>query len=46
MRRLIAFAGLVGSFVLIGFTGWGDASVTRAHATFDRSAEHPQGEGR
>ena len=33
MRRLIAFAGLVGSFVLIGFTGWGDASVTRAHAT-------------
>ena len=33
MRRLIAVAGLVGSFVLIGFTGWGDASVTRAHAT-------------
>ena len=33
MRRLIAVAGLVGSFVLIGSTGWGDASVTRAHAT-------------
>ena len=31
MRRLIAVTGLVGSFVLIGFTGWGDASVTRAH---------------
>jgi predicted aspartyl protease len=33
MRRLIALAALVGSFVLVGFTGWGDASVTRAHAT-------------
>lgn len=33
MRRLVAVAGLVGSFVLIGFAGWGDASVTRAHAT-------------
>lgn len=33
MRRLIAVTGLVGSFVLVGFTGWGDASVTRAHAT-------------
>jgi predicted aspartyl protease len=27
MRRLIAVAGLVGSFVLVGFTGWGDAST-------------------
>ncbi len=33
MRRLIAVAGLVGSFVLVGFTGWGDASVGGAHAT-------------
>jgi predicted aspartyl protease len=33
MRRLIAVTGLVGSFVLVGFTGWGDASVPRAHAT-------------
>jgi predicted aspartyl protease len=33
MRRLIAVAGLVGSFVLVGFTGWGDASVGHAHAT-------------
>ena len=33
MRRLIALAGLVGSSLLLGFTGWGDASVTRAHAT-------------
>src|ERR1700745_3050614 len=33
MRRLIALAALVGSFVLVGFAGWGDASVTRAHAT-------------
>ncbi len=32
MRRLIALAGLVGSFVLVAFTGWGDASVPRAHA--------------
>lgn len=27
MRRLIAVAGLVGSFVLVGFTGWGVAST-------------------
>jgi predicted aspartyl protease len=33
MRRLIAVAGLVGSFVLVGFTGWGNASVGGAHAT-------------
>ena len=33
MLRAIAVAGLVGSFVLVGFTGWGDASVGRAHAT-------------
>src|ERR1700759_4570738 len=33
MRRVIAVAGLIGTFVLVGFTGWGDASVTRAHAT-------------
>ena len=33
MLRAIAVAGLVGSFVLVGFTGWGDASVSRAHAT-------------
>ena len=33
MRRLIAVAGLVGCFVLAGFTGWGSASVGRAHAT-------------
>jgi predicted aspartyl protease len=33
MRRLIAVAGLVGSFVLVGFTGWGDASVGGAHAS-------------
>jgi predicted aspartyl protease len=33
MRRLIAVTGLVGSFVLVGFTGWGEASVPRAHAT-------------
>jgi predicted aspartyl protease len=33
MRRLIAVAGLVGSFVLVGFTGWGDASTGGAHAT-------------
>src|SRR5262249_12500152 len=32
MRRLIAVAGLVGSFVLVGFTGWGDASTGGAHA--------------
>ncbi len=33
MRRLIAVAGLVGSFVLVGFTGWGDASTSGgAHA--------------
>ncbi|MBV9682547.1 MAG: retropepsin-like domain-containing protein [Solirubrobacterales bacterium] len=33
MRRLIALAGLVGSFVLVAFTGWGNASAARAHAT-------------
>jgi predicted aspartyl protease len=33
LRRLIAVAGLVGSFVLVAFTGWGDASVGRAHGT-------------
>jgi predicted aspartyl protease len=33
MRRLIVVTGLVGSFVMVGFTGWGDASVPRAHAT-------------
>ncbi len=32
MRRLIAVAGLVGSFLLVGFTGWGDASTGGAHA--------------
>src|SRR5579871_3916599 len=32
MRRLIAVAGLVGSFVLVGFTGWGQAAVGGAHA--------------
>ena len=33
MLRAVAVVGLVGSFVLVGFTGWGDASVSRAHAT-------------
>jgi len=33
MRRLIVLAGLVGSFVLLVYTSWGDASVPRAHAT-------------
>ena len=32
MRRLIAVAGLVGSFMLVAFTGWGDAAPGRAHA--------------
>jgi len=32
MRRLIAVVGLVGSFLMIGFTGWGDASTGGAHA--------------
>jgi predicted aspartyl protease len=32
MRRLIALAGLVGSFVLVAFTGLGAASAGRAHA--------------
>jgi predicted aspartyl protease len=32
MRRLIVVAGLVGAFMLIAFTGWGDASTPRAHA--------------
>ena len=27
MRRLILVAGLVGSFLLVAFTGWGFASV-------------------
>lgn len=31
MRRLIAVAGLVGSFMLVWFTGWGDAAPGRAH---------------
>lgn len=33
MRRLIVLAGLVGSIVLVAYTGWGDASVPRARAT-------------
>ena len=33
MRRLVVLAGLVGSFVFVAFTGWGDASVPRAHVT-------------
>jgi predicted aspartyl protease len=32
MRRLIALAGLVGSVVLVAFTGLGTASPGRAHA--------------
>jgi predicted aspartyl protease len=32
MRRLVALAGLAGSIVLVAFTGWGVASVGRAHA--------------
>src|ERR1700748_3386387 len=32
MRRLIAVAGLVGCFVVVGYTGWGDASTGGAHA--------------
>ena len=33
MRRFIAVAGLVGSFVFVAFTGWGEASVRgAAHA--------------
>ncbi len=31
MRRLILVAGLVCSFVLVAFTGWGSASVGPAH---------------
>ena len=31
MRRLVLVAGLVGSFVLVGFVGWGQAS-TGGHA--------------
>lgn len=31
MRRLIAVAGLVCSFVLVGYTGFGEASVGDAH---------------
>lgn len=33
MRRFIVLAGLVGSFVLIAFTGWGVASTPKAHST-------------
>jgi predicted aspartyl protease len=33
VRRFIVLAGLVGSFVLIAFTGWGVASTPKAHAT-------------
>ena len=33
MRRLMVLAGLVGSIVLVAYTGWGDASVPRARAT-------------
>jgi predicted aspartyl protease len=33
MRRLVVVAGLVGSFVFVGFTGWGQASVPQAHVT-------------
>lgn len=33
MRRFIVLAGLVGSFVLIAFTGWGFASTPKAHST-------------
>ena len=32
MRRLSVFVGLVGSFLMVGFTGWGDASTGGAHA--------------
>ena len=32
MRRLIAVAGMVGSFLLVGFTGWGFASTGGGHA--------------
>jgi len=31
VRRFIALAGLVGSFVLVAFTGWGFASTPSAH---------------
>ena len=31
MRRFIALGGLVGSFVLVAFTGWGFASTPPAH---------------
>lgn len=33
MRRLIVLTGLVGSFVLVAFTGWGLASTPTAHST-------------
>jgi predicted aspartyl protease len=33
VRRFVALAGLVGSLVLVAFTGWGFASTPRAHAT-------------
>jgi hypothetical protein len=32
VRRLMLVAGLVGSFVLVAFTGWGEASVGGGHA--------------
>jgi predicted aspartyl protease len=31
VRRFVAVAGLVGSFVLVAFTGWGFASTPPAH---------------
>lgn len=33
MRRFIVLAGLVGSFVLVAFTGWGSASTPSAHSS-------------
>jgi predicted aspartyl protease len=33
VRRFIALAGLVGSFVLVAFTGWGSASTPSAHSS-------------
>lgn len=33
MRRLIVLAGLVGSLVLVAFTGWGLASTPSAHVS-------------
>ena len=31
MRRFVVLAGLVGSFTLVAFTGWGFASTPKAH---------------